>query len=202
MSFSLNDGLFNARLGLDDIKKPKVRYKAQKIVDTVASVNNKLIKATRLSRDAKKFIEYPEKTYQVGAWDNNDLGAMYAHGMMNESLQSGYVRKTPKCDTCGKIVVPTGMDVANNTIWGHMPTSATPQTQISSDGKVSGGFGHLDRVDNKNHDATFNEDNLKVDSIPGRFFKDRRAETSEAIMLRHKNGDTIKNNRQRIRKNR
>jgi hypothetical protein len=202
MSFSLNDGLDNVRLGLDDIKKPKVRRKAQQIVDTVASVNQKLIKATRLPRGAKKFIENGEKTYENGPWDNNDLGAMYAHGDYAGALQTGYVRTTPKCDTCGKIVVPTGMDVANNTIWGHMPTSATSQTQISSNGKVSGGFGHLDRVDNENHDATFNEDNVKVNSIPGRFFKDRRAETSEAIMLRHKNGDTIKNNRQRIRKNR
>ena len=202
MSFSLHDGLFNARLSLDDVKNHKIQRRAKRVIDKASDVNDKLIKSIRLSSDSKKFIKNGEETYENGPWDNNDLGAMYRHGDISGALKTGYIKTPPKCDTCGKIVVPTGMDVANNTIWGHMPDSATPQTRMSSDGKISGGFGHLDRVDNENHDATFNEDNVKVESIPGRFFRDRRQETSEAIMLRHKNGDTIKNNRQRIRKNR
>jgi hypothetical protein len=178
MSFSLNEGLYNAQLRQRRNPKrfTKVGKATGRIIDAAEDVNNKLIRTTRLSSDAKKFIKHGEEAYKNGPWDSDDNNAMYIHGGIAGSMLTGTIKSTPKCDTCGKLVIPTGIDVDRSTIWGHMPTSTRPHTVISGDNlQVTGGFNpRMDTVDNENHPATFDESKLEFDPIPGRLFRDRR----------------------------
>ena len=101
--------------------------------------------------EAQRFIDLGKQLYKNGPWDMEDMYDMNKHMAIADQLEKGTLLEPPSCKKCGQTVYPA------SGAWRHIPVGdVQPQVNADNQGKITGGRGHADSVDNADHEAVLN----------------------------------------------